>query len=259
MSVCSRPRKSRFRTVDLNEAREQEARRIASALHDQSSQLLVLAHMQLETISASLPHQQAAKVAEVQHMLHVLQQQLRGLSHELRPPMLDDMGLAPTLEFLVHGLRRRYGIAIALDVSMLQRYPLMVETCVYRFVSEALTNVGKHARASHAWVQIRDAGRNLVCMVEDNGVGFHVHGKSRAQFGLGLVSLKERFEAIRAAFNIISEPGGGTVLMGEIPLAAIKRKTQRKKLKRLRTERESLPLNSTGLVELVNSGRELTQ
>lgn len=204
----------------LNERLEEEARRIAHALHDEAGQFLACVHIALDDLGRDLPAPSRERIHDVRKLLDQIQEQLRRLSHELRPTVLDDLGLIPALEFLSEGVSKRVGIPIRVKGPRDGRLPFAVETAVYRVVQEALNNMAKHAQASHAWIEIsRDPG-SLRCSVKDNGAGFDV-SKAMAktgQRGLGLVGIRERIEALGGTFQLNSQPGQGTEILILVPV-----------------------------------------
>jgi signal transduction histidine kinase len=202
----------------LNEMLEEEAKRIAHALHDEAGQLLASVYLALEQAARDLPPPAADRLQWVRCLLDQIEVQLRRLSHELRPTILDDLGLLPALDFLAKGVSTRTGIHIAVDGSTEDRLPRLVETPLYRIVQEALTNVAKHARATQVTVYVRPEEKLVRCSIRDNGVGFDANGDRREEGGLGLRGIKERLEALGGSLQIISSPGQGTELVVTIPL-----------------------------------------
>lgn len=204
----------------LNATLEDEARRIAHALHDEAGQLLVSVHLELEDVARELAPPAGERLKEVRRLLDLTEQQLRRLSHELRPTILDDLGLVPALEFLAGGVSARAGLSITVEGSTEGRLSPLVETALYRSVQEALTNVTKHARATRAAVRLQREARTIRCSVRDDGVGFDVTGAStrRGERGLGLIGIRERIYALGGSLEIVSAPGRGTELLIAIPL-----------------------------------------
>jgi signal transduction histidine kinase len=146
--------------------------------------------------------------------------ELRRLSHELRPPVLDDLGLIPALEFLADGVSGRIGVPIAVTGSLAGRPSGPVEVAVYRVIQEALSNVAKHAHASNVVIAIRQSESTLHCSVRDNGTGFDISGVAarRADRGLGLLAIGERINALGGTHQIVTAPGEGTELLLAVPL-----------------------------------------
>jgi len=206
----------------LNERLEEEARRIAHALHDEAGQFLACVHIALEEFARDLPPASRAHLQEVKGLLDEIEEQLRSLSHELRPTILDDLGLLPALEFLADRVSKRAGLSIAVGGPRDGRLPFVIETALYRIVQESLTNVSKHAQATRVRVQIRREPRMIRCSIEDDGIGFDVPAVlgRKGERGLGLVGIRERVEALGGTLEVKSQPGQGTELSIMIPLEA---------------------------------------
>src|SRR5205823_3637554 len=174
----------------INEMLEQEVRRIAHALHDDSGQLLVSVHLQLAALAREIPAA-APKIQECQQVLDQAEQQLRHLSHELRPMVLDDLGWLAAIEFLAAAVSGRTRIPVDVRSSITQRLPAPVETALYRVVQEALTNAARHSKASRIGIEIDQELDSLRCLISDDGVGFEVESCVR-RGGLGLRGMRER-------------------------------------------------------------------
>ena len=202
----------------LNDALEEQARRIAHAIHDEAGQLLASVHVALEE-AANDVNDCAGAVPKVKELLYEIEEQLRRLSHELRPTILDDLGIQPAVESLATGVSRRTGLAIKVDFSMEGRLPPAVETALYRITQEALTNVGKHAQAKQVWIQMQLNG-DVNCSIRDDGKGFDVDYifKEKGRMGLGLRGMQERLAAVGGTLVIASAPGQGTALFVNIPI-----------------------------------------
>jgi len=200
-------------------AREDEARRIARELHDSAGQLLVSVHVALQELMLDVPPAYHARFADVEKLLKQVEDQLRRISHELRPTILDDLGLKPALEFLARGVSARTGIRITVDGSTGGHPPPLVETALYRIVQEALANVAKYARATSVRIELERGGQGFRCVIRDDGCGFDVSGvlAPHGQRGLGILGIQERLEALGGMLEIISAPGAGTELRITIP------------------------------------------
>ena len=203
----------------VNEALEQEVKRIAHAVHDEAGQLLVVVHLALADISRELPPAMQNKMHDVTALLRQVEEQLRGLSHELRPTILDDLGLIPAIRFLAERVSKRFGLSIHVASHLDSRLPPTVETTLYRIIQEALNNVTRHAGARDVWVAVDGSAKAIVCSIRDNGMGFDVATrlKQRGNRGLGLIGIQERLIALGGSLHIESEPGGGTRLLITIP------------------------------------------
>ena len=206
----------------VNEMLEEEVKRIAHALHDEAGQLLASVHIGLADVARDLPPHVAQRLEDVRGLLDKIEEQLRHLSHELRPTILDDLGLQPALEFLADGVSRRTGLQIVVEGSPGKRLPAPTETALYRIVQEALTNVTKHAQATRVSITFVRSGRLLRCAIRDDGVGFDVPTvlTRRGSRGLGLTSIAERLHAVGGTLDIIATPRGGTQLVISVTVEA---------------------------------------
>jgi len=200
----------------INETLEQEIRRIAHALHDDSGQLLVSVHLQLAQVAREVPAA-GKRIQECQELLDQAEQQLRHLSHELRPMVLDDLGWLAALEFLAAAVSRRTRIPVEVRSSVTQRLPAAVETALYRVVQEALTNAARHAHATRIRIEIDQEQEYLRCLIGDDGLGFEVESCVR-RGGLGLRGMRERLSALGGSLHIVSAPGHGAELRIQLPL-----------------------------------------
>ncbi|MBX6770165.1 MAG: sensor histidine kinase [Chloroflexi bacterium] len=202
-------------------AQEEERQRIARELHDETAQSLTSLLIGLRMIEKSTtPQELAARVAEMRSQTGRVLEEVRKLALDLRPSALDDLGLVPALQWYTDDLERRTQIKIDFHSSgMEQRLPDEVEVVVYRIIQEALTNVVKHAAATHVDVTITRQPGVVLASVVDNGRGFNVEGVRRSrERGLGLFGMQERVGLVGGHFEISSEPGRGTRVAIRIPL-----------------------------------------
>jgi signal transduction histidine kinase len=204
----------------LNEMLELEVKRIAHALHDEAGQLLVAVHLALADLNRDLPALHHDRVRHVQELLDQVDVQLRRLSHELRPTILDDLGLVPAIQFLAEGVSKRTNQAITIHASVTDRLPTNVEIGLYRIVQEALTNVVKHSRARNVHIQVDRSVGLLRCSIRDDGAGFDVPAilARKGDGSLGLRGIQERLDALGGRVEIQSSPGRGTSLLINVPL-----------------------------------------
>jgi PAS domain S-box-containing protein len=203
----------------LNAALEEESARIASVLHDEAGQFLSAAHITLADVARDLAPEHRARVQEVRQHLDRAEEQLRRVSHELHPRILDDLGLVEAVRFLTHGFGRRTGMSVDVDVSATS-CPRAVETVFYRLVQEGLTNIGKHAHATRVSVVLGSEAQRMVCAIRDDGVGFDVAstGEQRDGFSLGLALMRDRVEAVGGTLTIVSIPAHGSELRASVPM-----------------------------------------
>jgi signal transduction histidine kinase len=212
-------------TVDaILDAQEAERSRIARELHDETGSALTAVLLGLTAIdaAASVPEARQASAALRTTASSALENVGR-LAFALRPPTLDEFGLAPALEDLSGRLEERGGPKVELEIDLPTgtRLPSKLETAIFRITQEALTNVVKHAEATTVRVTIAYRERSVVLTVEDDGRGFsHPPGTAR---GFGLVGMRERVASVNGALDIESTGGEGTRLAVELPLPGTSR------------------------------------
>jgi signal transduction histidine kinase len=199
-------------------AQEEERKRIARELHDSTSQSLtsLLVGMRALTDYCDSPAIRERAEALRQVAVRTLDD-VHSLALQLRPSVLDDLGLAAALERYVAECRHHYALSIDLALRGLgERLPVEVETALYRIVQEGLTNVARHAQAATASVLVERRNGAVRAIIEDDGRGF-----DPAQVGdrLGLYGIRERAELLGGALVVESEPGRGASLFVEIPVA----------------------------------------
>lgn len=202
----------------LNQTLEQEIKRIAHALHDEAGQLLASVYLALDEVARNLPPPRN-HLLEVKGLLDLIEGQLRRLSHELRPTILDDLGLLPALKFLAEGVAARTGLLITVEGDSKPSLSPLLATTLYRIVQEALTNVMRHAKASQVNVTIQHEHQTLQCSIKDNGVGFDVSSLSAriGERGLGMIGIRERLNSVGGSLSLVSTVGQGTELVVTIP------------------------------------------
>ena len=203
--------------------REEEKTRVARELHDELAQSLTA--LKMDTIwvrdnAAESPQAVGPKLAEMLAMLDRAVASTRRIAADLRPLMLDDLGLVPAIEWLVSNFSQRSGVATTLkaDEELELREPYA--TAVFRIVQESLVNVGKHAAATEATVSIEQVGDAVELVVQDNGKGFVTSAPRKPQ-SLGLLGLRERAQLLKGSFSIDSAPGEGTRVSVRIPMDGV--------------------------------------
>ena len=204
-------------------AQESERRRIAHELHDEIGQALTGLKMTLEDYDDLPPASVRARMARATELTVDLLRRLHDLSLDLRPAMLDDLGLAPALVWLVERYTTQTGVEVALACSGLAaRLDPQVETAAYRIVQEALTNVARHAGVKRAAVHCSVAGTALRVEVADEGVGFDVHAVPVGA-STGLVGMEERARSTGGRLWVRSVPGRGATLVAHLPISGPER------------------------------------
>jgi signal transduction histidine kinase len=206
----------------LNDVLEDQAKRIAYALHGEASQLVASVHLALADVATRLPPERVKEIQSVRGLLDQIEDRLRRISHELRPTILDDLGLVPAIEFLAEGISQRWGIPVTVRGTVGGDVPLTVETALYRAVQEGLTNVARHAQATLAEVTLNQSPERITCAVRDDGRGVDAAeaAANQGRRGLGLVEIRERMAALGGTLRLAPKAGGGTEFIVEIPLEA---------------------------------------
>jgi PAS domain S-box-containing protein len=211
----------------LIEAQEEERRRIARELHDQIGQVLTAVKMNLHTVQRVCNAAEAT--AYIRDNIDAVDEALRlvrDLSVDLRPPLLDDLGLVTALRWYVDRYAKRTGIVAEVDVELRdpnERFSRELETACFRIAQEALTNVVRHARATHVTVRLGKRNTLLVLSVKDDGIGFNpdaLRRRARRAATLGLLGMQERAHAAGGVLEIDSQTSKGTEVRLELPLVA---------------------------------------
>ncbi|MEE8174582.1 MAG: histidine kinase, partial [Dehalococcoidia bacterium] len=204
-------------------AQEEERKRIARELHDETSQALSSLMVGLRFIEDSAGTVQVReKTAELRALAARTLDEVHGLATELRPSLLDDLGLAAAIQRYVKQYSIKMNISVDSHVSGLSGQRLLpeIEVAVYRIIQEALTNVAKHAETKNVSVILTYRHSSLVAVIEDDGKGFDVNRvmASAPEKKLGLFGMHERAFLIGGEFTIESQPGAGTTIFLEVPL-----------------------------------------
>lgn len=215
-------RLSRDRLADLSrrlvEAHETERRAIGRELHDQIGQMLTALKLTIE-IAVQLPPEEALKkAAQGKELVEDLLNRVSALSLELRPPMLDDLGLLPALLWHVNRFQEQSGVEVEFKHSGIEnrRFDPQTETTAYRIVQESLTNVARHARANRVRLEVRIRGEAMEIQIEDDGAGFDP--QVALALNRGLSGMRERVQLVGGIFQIESETGKGARKFIRLPL-----------------------------------------
>lgn len=204
-------------------SQEEERARLARELHDAIGQSLTAIIMTTNAVEGSLPDTLITgkeKLTNVRNVAAQALQDLRNLIFDLRPEILDDLGLAMALRSQVQKYLEPAGVEVRLRAAGLKdELPTEVERAVFRVVQEAITNIARHARASEAYISLTKKDSRLVVRVEDNGLGFdpdQVRNGQRQSWGLQ--GMEERITLLGGKFYVGSKPGNGTLILAEVPL-----------------------------------------
>jgi signal transduction histidine kinase len=202
-------------------AQEEERKRIARELHDDTSQSLTSLLVGMKALSDECDSPALRQRAEdLRGVAGRTLDEVHNLALQLRPSVLDDLGLPAALERYVHDCNRRYNLQIDLAVHGLdaQRLPPEVETALYRIAQESVTNIARHAQARTASILIERRNGSVQIIIEDDGRGFDPATAGKAERRLGLYGIRERAELLGGKLTIESAPGYGTSLFVKIPL-----------------------------------------
>ena len=203
-------------------AQEEERKRIARELHDDTAQILFAQLLRLSTLKASAVPEIRRTAATMEEMTVEALEAVRRLALELRPPALDDLGLHAALADLAQRFSEQLRFPVELTITGPRtRKPPEVELVLYRVAQEALTNIGKHASATRVEITLsREAGR-VSLRVRDDGVGFDPARETERDgrgLGLGMFGMAERASLVGGTFTVHSAPGAGTEIIAEIPI-----------------------------------------
>jgi len=209
-------------------AQEQERQRIARELHDGTGQILTGLGLGLAAAETNIPQDQDLAVNQV-HELRTLNAkalgELRDIISDLRPSVLDDMGLVPAIKSQLTTFEKRTGLPVKMTINgHRQRLAPEIETIIFRITQEALTNVAKHAQASEVQLELNFQPDELCLQVYDNGVGFDpqlVLKDSAPRHAWGLIGMQERVALAGGRCEIQSRPGKGTHIRVTVPLAEL--------------------------------------
>jgi signal transduction histidine kinase len=208
----------------ITQGQEEERKRLARELHDDTAQALIALNQQVEMAQKILgtdPARAAERLVEVRGMLAETLESVRRFSRDLRPIYLEDLGFLPALEMLTKEAGQEENLSVRLTVSgAVRRLPPELELAAYRIVQEALNNVVQHAQASQAWVRVSFEAENLVLYVGDDGQGFEAPDLPDAlarQGHFGLMGIQERAFLYGGQMSIRSAPGDGTEVTVTIP------------------------------------------
>ena len=213
--------KLRSLAVHLLHAREEERKTVAREIHDELGQILTAMKMDLQWIEKRLAPGTTQIMEKVHGVVGLADQTIQlvhRISSELRPGMLDDLGLAAAIEWFAGDFSRRNGIPCRADITVPRsRFGGNSSTAVFRIVQEALTNVARHAHASHVSVEIWEADLTLTIRVQDDGEGV-TEEQSTSPSSFGLTGIRERVQGLHGEMQIVGTPGKGTTLTATIPL-----------------------------------------
>lgn len=206
-------------------SQEEERARVSRELHDHICQLLVSIKYQFELVGHRLAHPGNAPVTAIDAEIAALSKaigEVRRISHDLRPALLDDLGLPAALEHIGNELAQRSGLQVRVSPQVHEeRLPELQAVSLFRVAQEALRNVERHANARNIDIRLDDAGDRLELRITDDGIGFDVQRVEQSRDrGIGLTNMRERVERNGGTFQLISHPGH-TALTASFPLTGM--------------------------------------
>jgi signal transduction histidine kinase len=208
-------------SLGMIEVREAERTRIARELHDELGQVLTALKMDVEMLSEKVPHDRADLAEHAASMNRLLDSTVattRRIASDLRPLVLDDLGLGAAAEWLLEGLAQRAGIAFELKID-----PACAElgephgSTLFRVMQESLTNVARHARATRVAVGLARDGADAVLTIADNSVGMDAGARAKPG-SFGLRGIRERVLLLGGVLSIVADPSGGTTVSARLPM-----------------------------------------
>jgi len=216
----------RFYVQQVTRAQEDERKRIARELHDDMAPSLLLLIQRLDAITSGTPLRLSGllkeKLGKLRSQAIEALEGLRRCAQNLRPRILDDLGLLPALEWMAEDLVRNYGIDTRVEVEGTERsLPEEVQLLLFRIAQEALSNIRRHAEASRAWIAMEFGDDKTVLIVRDNGKGFELPeriGDLASSGKLGLAGMQERAQLIGGTLTLQSELGKGTTIAVKVPI-----------------------------------------
>lgn len=217
-------RRSRARLQELaaglEDAREAERTRVAREIHDELGQSLVGLTMDVAWIASRLPDdalELRERSAEMRALLDATADSVRRIAAELRPGVLDDLGLEAAVSWQAEEITRRAGLPVSLAVGPLPAVDPALATALFRILQEALTNVVRHAKAGRVWVRLAAGNGMILLEVEDDGVGLSA-AASDGRRRFGLLGMEERVRTWAGTLELESTPGAGTVVRVRVPV-----------------------------------------
>lgn len=199
-------------TTRVIEVQEEERKRISRNLHDGLGQNLYSHLITINLLQSQINH---PLIEQIERETTQLIEEIREISWELRPAVLDDLGLVPAIRTYLGRFSDFHKIKIKFDCNLHKRIPINKELTIYRIIQESLTNIRKYAETEQAYVSIKEWDHKVKVMIEDQGKGFDSTKSAR---GVGLFSMEERARAVGGTLSVSSAPSNGTQITLEVPL-----------------------------------------
>jgi signal transduction histidine kinase len=199
----------------LIESQESERKRIAAELHDSLGQNLLIVNNELQQLKQHPKHMDEG-IEGVTSLVKDSINEVREISHNLHPHMLDRLGLTKAIESMVNKMSHASDIKFEFKSENIDELlPKKSEIHFYRIIQEATNNIAKHARANQSFVTIKKIDNQIHTVIKDDGKGFQLEGQMKE--GIGLTDMSERARLMDGSFHISSRPGSGTTIIINIP------------------------------------------
>ncbi|MFZ5631244.1 MAG: sensor histidine kinase [Bacillota bacterium] len=210
--------------ISIIKAQEEERRRVARDIHDGPAQLLANIVMRAEFCLKliDIDHTRVRdELCALQDMVRQSLQDVRKIIFDLRPMVLDDLGLVPAVKRYIEDFKTQYGLPVDLVVlGNPRRFPMAVEVALFRVLQECLSNIRKHARANQVMIKVEILPNKINLSIKDDGIGFNlnkvINGGNRE--GFGLLSMRERTQILKGEISINTAPGQGTLISVSVPI-----------------------------------------
>jgi PAS domain S-box-containing protein len=205
------------RQVEIQEA---EKRHIARELHDEIGQLLTGAKMKLEGVIQSSTARDSLRLQETEDLIDELISRVRALSLDLRPPILDSLGLLPAVKWHLRRVESQTDLSITFEHDQIEgkRFTTEIETAAFRTIQEALTNAIRYSKAANLRITVKAVNSNLMVEIQDDGLGFNPEIIAHAEKSIGLTGMRERAKLLGGALTIHTSPGKGVTVVAVLPL-----------------------------------------
>ena len=217
-------KKLRLLSSHLLKAQETERRRISRELHDELGQALMVLKLQLGSIKRKIPMESVDVREDIENTLkyvNLIVENVRRLSHDLSPSILEDLGLDAAMRLLIKEFVDHSHVQVSCDIQSINRlFSKENQIIIYRILQETFTNIEKHSRASQIWISIKNKNDTVILSIKDNGVGFDSKqsmNKIATERTLGLTTMDERARMLEGSLKIESEKGSGTLIVFSIP------------------------------------------
>jgi PAS domain S-box-containing protein len=220
--ISNRLIEQRSRMAAKVETIEEERRNIARELHDGLGQMLTAAHLNLVLVEQNLDIDSPVvreNLTRVKELVATTIQEVRNISQNLRPAVLDDFGIVPAVRNLCDEYSRLGSLHVHFsDYELEKHYSPGIEIAIYRICQESLNNIVKHSNATEASIELYNRHSHILIVIQDNGNGFDIKEVSKSKAGSGLMNIQERAELLGGRVQMESQPHNGTEIIIEIPL-----------------------------------------